>query len=106
MPLLQIVGMTATNKTFLITLTFLNCETESSYRVLLRHLNDLYTQLNIEPPTAILSDQDTSLMKAIKMVFPIIKSMVCLWHINMNIMKKVRPILQRSTLELMINEDL
>lgn len=37
MPLLQIVGVTATNKTFLIAFAFLCCETELSYQVPLEH---------------------------------------------------------------------
>ena len=32
-------------------------------------------------------------MNAIKVVFPSTKHMICLWHINMNILKKARPLL-------------
>lgn len=106
MPLFQIIGFTATNKSFIVAFAFLDCETEYSYRVPLNHLKNIYTEFNLQPPTTILTDKETALMKAIKHVFPTTHNLVCLWHINMNIMKKVRPILQRKVLEEMINEDL
>lgn len=69
-------------------------------------MKDIYTRFNIGAPTTILTDKDTALLRAIDSVFPTTNSLICLWHINMNIMKKVRPTLQCKVLEEMIHEDL
>lgn len=71
-------------------------EKQDSYEVILNCLAEVYESLSLEPPRTILTDKEQALMNAIETVFPTTKNMICLWHINMNIMKKARPILSQQ----------
>jgi transposase-like protein len=61
--------------------------------VILSCLAEAFESLTLEPPRTILTDKEEALMNAVKLIFPGTKYMICLWHININIMKKARPIL-------------
>jgi hypothetical protein len=93
LPLLNIVGFAVTRSTFHIGFAFIKDEKADSYEVILSCLAEAYEALNLEFPRTILTDKEEALMNAIAAVFPDTKHMICLWHINMNIMKKARPIL-------------
>jgi hypothetical protein len=91
--MLDIVGFTATGSTFYVGFAFIKDERDDTYEVILGCLAEAYEALSLQAPRTILSDKEQALMNAVKVVFPSTKHMICLWHINMNIMKKARPIL-------------
>ncbi|KAJ5243941.1 hypothetical protein N7489_004037 [Penicillium chrysogenum] len=93
LPLLDIVGFAATGSTFHIGFCFMRDEKDDSYEVMLSCLAEVYESLGLTPPRTILTDKEKALMNAIKTVFPETKNMLCIWHINMNILKKARPLL-------------
>jgi hypothetical protein len=54
------------------------------------------SQLNINHPRTILTDKDDSLINSIQNIFPMADHLLCIWHVNMGIMGKIRPILQQE----------
>jgi len=90
MPLMNIIGVTPVNKTFFAGFGFIKNEMESSLTFLLKNLRDIYRQPSLPDPRAFLIDKDQALMNSIKTVFPSTDFMLCLWHININILEKSR----------------
>jgi MULE transposase domain/FAR1 DNA-binding domain len=86
MPLLDILGSTDLGKTFYAAFVFLSGETEMDYREALRMLCEVLEKRNISCPGVIVTDCDTALMKAISFSFPTAKNLLCLWHINKNVL--------------------
>ena len=82
MPLLHIVGMTATNQTFTLAFCFLSKETKEDYLWSLQQLN--ITLGNVAPAVTV-TDRELALLKAIETVWPSTHSLVCLWHVNKNV---------------------
>jgi transposase-like protein len=60
---------------------------------MLTYLAEAYESLSLPPPRTILTDKERALMTVIETVFPDTKNMICIWHININILKKARPLL-------------
>ena len=100
MPLMNIVGVEANNASFFVGFGFISDEQQPSFEFLLRCLRGLYSQLNLpmHGPETILTDKDDALINAIAAIFPDTKSMICLWHINKNILSKAKWAIHRSLL--------
>jgi hypothetical protein len=47
-------------------------------------------------PSTILTDKESGLINAIHNIFPDTYTMICIWHINMNLMKKALPLLRKA----------
>jgi len=89
MPLLNIVGMTATNSTFFGAFAFLQKETEADYHWALQNLREVMP--GVPPPGAIVTDRDLALMNAISTSFPApTRNILCIWHINKNILARCK----------------
>lgn len=93
LPLLDIVGLASTGQTCYIAFAFVQDEKEDSYEIILRCLAEAYDSLDLAYPRTILTDKERALIKAIKTVFPGTKTISCIWHIEMNLLKKARPLL-------------
>lgn len=95
LPLLDIVGFAATGSTFYAGFAFMRDEKEDIYEVMLSCLAEVYQSLGLDPPYpyTILTDKEKALITAIESVFLETKYMLCIWHINMRIMKVTRPLL-------------
>ncbi|EED16653.1 conserved hypothetical protein [Talaromyces stipitatus ATCC 10500] len=104
-PLLDIVGCTACNKTFYAGFSFMLDEKEESYKFILECLAEVYAQANLPLPICILTDKDMALMNAIPTVFPMSNNIICLWHIEKNILTHVRPILTNEVLHIIYSGD-
>lgn len=87
LPLLMIVGMTATNSTFVAAFALLDEEKEANY---MWALNQLKRVLVEKEPAVIATDREIALMNGIAQVFPRSKNVLCLWHINQAILAKCR----------------
>jgi hypothetical protein len=99
MPLLDINGVTATGNTFYAGFVFLHNEQQSSYNFAVQNLFDVYTQLGVPPPCTILTDKEAALMNACANIFPTADILICLWHVNQNILSKARPSLRKDLLD-------
>lgn len=88
MPLLNIVGVTATYSTFNGGFVFMREEKEPDYRWALQQFRE-YSKVT---PGVIATDRDLALMNAVSDVFPESVHLLCIWHINKNIAAKWKTI--------------
>lgn len=103
MSLLDIIGFTCTGTSTYLGWAFVNDEREETYGVALRFLGEIYDHIreyaaeadNPPPlrPTTILTDKETGLINAIHTIWPETDTIICIWHVNMNLMKKARPLI-------------
>jgi transposase-like protein len=87
MTLINIVGLTATNETFLCGQALLAHEDTTDYVWLLKWLKKLYITREIPLPSSITSDKESGLLPALKQVFPETAHLLCVWHVNTDIKK-------------------
>jgi MULE transposase domain/FAR1 DNA-binding domain len=83
MPLMNVVGMCSSNKTFFICFVFMVQEQYKNYFWGLRKIKDLIFKHTL--PSIIVTDRELALMDSIKNVFPNSVNLLCIWHINKNI---------------------
>ncbi|CAG8741587.1 23275_t:CDS:2, partial [Cetraspora pellucida] len=88
MPLMNVVSMSSFNMTFYSCFAFLSDETELDYEWVLICILKIFN--NMSHPNVIVTDQEFALMKAIKKVFPNTQHILCIWHINKNILAKCK----------------
>lgn len=91
MPLLIISGQTALNSNFYVAFCFMAHETRSDYVWALQQLLHLYTRLGLPSPVVIVTDMELGLMGAIEEVFPSVTNLLCIWHINNNVLVHCKP---------------
>jgi len=91
MPLLDIVGVDACQKTFCIAFAFLDGETELDYSWVLEQLKELYLQSDIRLPSVILTDCCRAIINAIAFVFPRAIALLCLWHADKAVVRHCQP---------------
>lgn len=101
LPLLQIVGVTATNRTFHVAFAFIPEETTFGYTFPIRCLKSLFDRLEIHYPAVFLSDKETALRNTLTTIFPGSARLLCLWHINQNVLahfaRSIRTEVERDT---------
>ena len=90
MPLLVIMGHTALGTSFYIAFAFLESEEEEDFVWVLEMLKALYRHLGLSDPTVVVIDRDLALMNAIARVFALAVILLCIWHINMNVLKNCK----------------
>ncbi|XP_076916955.1 PKS-NRPS hybrid synthetase cheA-like [Bidens hawaiensis] len=88
LPLVQIVGVTSTGKTFTIALAFISHEKEDNFTWLLTMLKTTLDTCML--PRVIVIDRDLALMKTCQIVFPDATKLLCRFHISRNILKNCR----------------
>ena len=95
MPLVEIVGFTCTNKRFNIAYAFTREEEVLHYVYIMKKLLYLCQEAGVMP-TAIMTDREQALIKAIRGVFRghNVKHLLCWVHINCNIEAYSNPILR------------
>lgn len=94
LPLLDIVGFTATGTSIFLGFAFVQNEQQPTYEIVLDFLMEIYDKLDLEDPYTILTDKEEGLINAIHEVFPNTDTMICIWHVNTNLMKKALPLLR------------
>lgn len=91
MPLLHGTGVTAINKTFTIFYCFMRYETEELYTWAMWELRRYFDTLTINSDRAVfVTDREIGLMNALSTVFPSSETLLCIWHINKNVLAKHR----------------
>ncbi|KAL7111232.1 hypothetical protein ACP275_05G075400 [Erythranthe tilingii] len=83
LPLLEIVGITSTHKTFSVAFAYLKSERAENYEWALTRLQTIMKGCPM--PNAIVTDRDLGLMKAIATIYPTSRHLICRWHINKNL---------------------
>jgi hypothetical protein len=92
MPLFDVIGVDACQRSFCIAFAFLGGETEEDYAWVLNRLNTLFESRNIRHPSVILTDRCLACMKAVAICFPTSISLLCLWHANKAVLRRCRPV--------------
>ncbi|XP_077221058.1 PKS-NRPS hybrid synthetase cheA-like [Tasmannia lanceolata] len=88
MPLLDVVGVTSFNSSFYSCFAFLQKEETEDYVWALKMFHDMLD--NVSKPTVIVTDRELALMRAIQVVFPRAMNLLCVWHIEKNILSKCK----------------
>ncbi|XP_071735211.1 PKS-NRPS hybrid synthetase cheA-like [Rutidosis leptorrhynchoides] len=83
MPLLDIVGVSCFNSSFYSGFAFLDREDEENYTWALNVFKDIIGHEN--HPLVIMTDRELALMNAISNVFPSTTNLLCVWHIEKNV---------------------
>lgn len=87
MPLLDIVGVTCFNTTFYSYFAFLERENEENYVWAVEMFKKVVRQeVRI---SAIVTDRELASMNATKVVSPDSSNLLCVWHIEKNVLKKM-----------------
>ncbi|KAK9674405.1 hypothetical protein RND81_12G230300 [Saponaria officinalis] len=86
-PLVEMIGMTPTNQNFTIAYAIMDRERKEDYVWMLEKLRTLLP--NGESPNVIVTDREMSLMDAIPLVFPRSRNILCVWHVNREVEKRV-----------------
>ncbi|EED16916.1 conserved hypothetical protein [Talaromyces stipitatus ATCC 10500] len=100
MPLLDIVGCTGTNKTFWVGFGFMKNKKEKSYSFILKSLEQVIFRMGLGHPKIIITNKDQALMGAIEAIFPYTRNILCIWHIQKNLMVKCRPALRQEVIRI------
>ena len=87
LPLLEVVGVTGEGTTFLAAAVFMAAEREADYVWALRTLRE---KLGGRYPAVVLSDRDLAFTNAIAEVFPESTHLLCIWHVNQNVLDKAK----------------
>ncbi|XP_030445922.2 protein FAR1-RELATED SEQUENCE 5-like [Syzygium oleosum] len=95
MPLLDIIGVSCFNTSFYSCFVFLRKEEEEDYVWALTMFSNI---LGVDcQPSAIVTDRELALMNAVRIVFPKSANLLCVWHIEKNIVAKCKPQFEEGT---------
>ena len=90
MPLLDIIGVDATERSFCIAFAFLSGETKEDYTWALKRLKTLYKQCSGVFLSVILTDRCLAVMNAASALFPSATSLYT-WHANKAVLVRCQP---------------
>ncbi|XP_047333306.1 uncharacterized protein LOC124936824 [Impatiens glandulifera] len=92
-PLLEVVGISSTMRTYSLMFAYLSNEREEQLTWALGTLKKWMLEKGTSLPSVFVSDRDMALINAIEICFPTARHILCIWHINQCVMKKCRPML-------------
>ncbi|KAH7461514.1 hypothetical protein FOMA001_g19037 [Fusarium oxysporum f. sp. matthiolae] len=97
MPLLDIVGIDACQRSFCIAFAFLSGEEENDFIWALERLRHMYELHGVAIPSVILTDRCLACINAISSssCFPEPALLLCLWHINKAVLTHCMPVFTR-----------
>ena len=85
MPLLHISCVTGANKTFSLAFCFLAKETQPYYKWALEFLLNIFTSNKIPLPGVVITNREQALINSLEKTFPNAYYMLCMWHIENNL---------------------
>jgi len=91
MPLLDMIGVDACQRSFCIAFAFLSGETEKDYIWALDRLRSMYELCGTRLPSVILTDRCIACLNAVSHSFPSSISLLCLWHANKAVLRYCQP---------------
>ena len=94
MPLVSIVGMTGQNRLFFAGSMFIPGEKEKDYKLVFYTIRKMYDNYEILYPLIFITDAYPAEIAAMKYIFPNINHILCIWHINCNILAKLKPLIK------------
>ena len=94
--LLNIIKNMFLNKTFYVEFCFLNDEKKKNYDWVLKCLRLIFKTFIFENSRVILMNYDKSFLNVIDQIFFEIIDMICIWHINQNVIKIMKFLIKRD----------
>ena len=91
MPLLDMIGVDACQRSFCIAFAFLSGEAEDDFIWALDRLRSMYDMCGASYPSVVLTDRCLACMNAVAQCFPVSISLLCLWHANKAVLAYCRP---------------
>ncbi|OAQ59789.1 mutator-like element transposase [Purpureocillium lilacinum] len=91
MPLLDMIGVDAYQRSFCIAFAFLSGEAEEDFIWALDRLRSMYDMCGASYPSVVLTDRCLACMNAVAHCFPGSISLLCLWHANKAVLASCRP---------------
>lgn len=91
LPLLVIIGHTSLGITFYVGFAFLAKEHEEDFVWVLTALKEYLVQTEVDAPEVLVTDRDMGLIAAIRTVFPDTAHLLCIWHVNKNVLAHCKP---------------
>lgn len=88
LPAVHFQTVTPIGKTASISLAFVTNEEEASYRLAVSAFRELV--MGNSPIEVLLTDDEDALKNALTAIFPTIPQLLCLWHVNKNVLTKVQ----------------
>jgi len=88
--LFQVVGINHSNKTFSCGFGLINNERQEGFDWLMDQVNYFRQMAGAKEPTVTISDYDTAMKAAIARVFPDAISMICVFHVNKNVVLHIK----------------
>ena len=85
MPLLQIASAKVSNKYLSVAFCFLCEETQDYYKWALQNLLNIFTSNQIPLPEVVITDREQALINSLSEIFPNAYHMLCIWHIEKNL---------------------
>jgi hypothetical protein len=87
MPLLDMIGVDASQRSFCIAFAFLAGESEQDFVWALDRPKSLYEIGHARFPSVVLTDRCLACINAIPTAFPSATSLLCLWHANKAVLR-------------------
>ena len=91
--------MTSENESFIIGQAYLSREDTEGLVFVLRWLRDYYIDMDLSPPRTIISDASKAALAAIKLIWPEVPHLLCIWHVNKDVEARCK-ILWKQQIEL------
>jgi hypothetical protein len=85
MSFLIISEQTTLNITFHVAFCFMTQKTSANYIWILRQLKAIYLKLKLNSSVVIITNMRKNLMRVINLIFSDANHLLCLWHININV---------------------
>ncbi len=99
MPLLDVIGVDACQRSFCIAFAFLSGENEADYIWALDRLRSMYELCGAKLPSVVLTDRCLACMNAVAHCFPAAISLLCLWHANKAVLQYCKPSFTKDSQE-------
>src|SRR6266536_4574002 len=94
MPLINIIGMTGTNRNFFTESMFIPGERYEDYILVFFTIRKLYNVYELRYPLTFVTDAYPAEIAVIKRVFPGVNHILYIWHINCNILAKLKSLIK------------
>lgn len=99
MPLLDVIGVDACQRSFFLAFAFLSGESEEDFCWALDRLRPLYETRKARLPPVSLTDGRITCISAVKVVFPAAHSLLCLWHASKAVLVHCKPAFETPSTE-------
>ena len=81
----NVCGSAGNNMTPQLAIGFLSGEDQEDYEWLLSCFQELLAEHDIAQPVCFVSDREQALLLALDVIFPGVDHILCIWHVNMNV---------------------